>query len=116
MPPKECTLVLFTEEYFGQNVKNIDVSLGFACDLHDHILADLKMFGKEGLRFRFWQFVRSFNPRRVSAFYSSPTTVLAQWSMSVSSPLTPTWRLPSAIITLSMRRDLCQPYGLEGRL
>ena len=57
MPPKECTLVLFTEEYFGQNVKNIDVSLGFACDLYDHILADLKMFGKEGLRFRFWQFV-----------------------------------------------------------
>ena len=57
MPPKECTLVLFTEEYGGHDNKDINVSLGFACDLYDHMMADLRMFGKEGLRFRFWQFV-----------------------------------------------------------
>lgn len=55
-PPKSCALVLFTEEYGGHNGR-VDVSLGFACDLHDHMMADLKMFGKDGLRFRFWQYV-----------------------------------------------------------
>lgn len=55
-PPKTCDIVLFTEEY-GGHAGRIDVSLGFACDLHDHMMADLKMLGKDGLRFRFWQYV-----------------------------------------------------------
>lgn len=56
-PPRTCELIIFTEEYAGIESKEIHVSLGFACDVADHMMDDLKSFGKEGLRFRFWQFL-----------------------------------------------------------
>jgi hypothetical protein len=54
MPPHDTSLVLFTEELV-QDTENIRVALGYADVVHDHILADLKQFGKDGLRFRFWR-------------------------------------------------------------
>jgi len=47
-------IVLYTDES-GHKPGEVSVSLGLACTLYDHIMADLKMFGKDGLRFKYWQ-------------------------------------------------------------
>ena len=56
-PPQTCELIIFTEEYAGRESKEILVSLGYACNVADHMMDDLRTMGKEKLRFRFWQFL-----------------------------------------------------------
>lgn len=72
---------MFTEEYGGHDSKSIDVSLGFACDLAAHMMDDLKSFGKEGLRFRFWQFVPlppSLKEKTAYVLNDSPALIMVE--------------------------------------